>query len=236
MRRVLLFFFFVVLYSCSSLPHKGIDSLSWKTVKWNGQVYQVDTVRNAFFRLAGREENLHLYFKSISDTIIDTPLCIFPIPVEYKNEEIIIVIDTLENGVVEKAVVEADPDPYSYSYLSLLLDGSYEELTDILSSSFSQKTAKRLSDDHTWIIIDLLVDDNGSVIEASQQIYSETLIYDKSVLRSFAKLDRTIKESVRFNDDGRFRRLGIPYGWTRLNIEFVDGKEKVSGLSYQHPR
>lgn len=236
MRRVLLFFIFVVLYSCSSLPHKGIDSLSWKTVKWNGQVYQVDTVRNAFFPLAGREENLHLYFKSISDMIIDTPLCIFPIPVGYKNEVIIIAIDTLENGVVEQTEVEADPDPYSYSYLSLLLDGSYEELTDILSSSFSQKTAKRLSDDHTRIIIDLLVDDNGSVIEASQQIYSETLIYDKSVLRSFAKLDRTIKESVRFNDDGRFRRLGIPYGWTRLCIEFVDGKGKVSGLSYQHPR
>lgn len=135
--------------------------------------------------------------------------------------------------MVETTALE--PDMEYYSVISLLLDSSYDELTEIFSTCFSQRTANRFSEDHVCIIIDLLVDDSGKVIEASQQIYSDTIINDKSTLYSLADLDRTINEEFRFNDDGRFLRYGIPYGWTRLSIRFIDGKGIVSGLAHQHP-
>ena len=81
----------------------------------------------------------------------------------------------------------------------------------------------------------MLVDDTGKVMESSQLIFSDTLLTDRRLLRSFAKLDRRVRRKVRFNDDGRFQRYGMPYGWTRMYLAFIDGKGFLSGLSYSHP-
>lgn len=203
-----------LLLSCSSARIGTIPS----EVTIGNERYHVDTLkqRGRGRSSPGMPEVTCLFFRNERDTIVGTDRArvIIHDPTPY-----LIRRDTVDNVIIEELIEIFNTYSYGDVVLLPIPDTLTYQVLYTLKDELSPRQRKRMADNHTLFYVELLVGSNGSILEACQYIYMDSIRVDKQLLNFCAKLDQAIKKtSVFFPGSTWMLENNIPYGPTRTHF------------------
>ena len=180
--------------------------------------YQVESAMVELAGPSGIEFRKSIRIRDIRDRVIGTD-AEKPYPVNWIIPQSVdtVVIDG-EEWVTDYSMIDWNWEPYAY----LSPNTSLSELSELVGRCFSQQERDRLSALDARIIVRLLVNDEGRVIETLQSISVQDGYYSGSIT-PFFRIDRILKTRLTFDDHGVFKKAGVPWAPFRLVLTFRGG-------------
>ena len=173
--------------------------------------YCVDTLQERWGRAPDAPDFTCLYFRNVHDTIVGTDKArviiwdaydiVVPDSIEYINPECF------------------DINPFLYEDVTLLseMEAVTEQILHGFKDNLSPEARKRMTDNLLYFCIELLVGDNGMILESCQYVFMDSLRIDQELLNLCAKVDKAIKSApVIYKGITWMRKYDIPYAPTRL--------------------
>lgn len=176
--------------------------------------YYVDTLQQRWGRIGNAPKVTCVFFRSAHDTIVGTERA--RVIRRDANPYFFVRSDTLSNGIIEEEYIEVNSYYYSENTLEDIPDSVLNQVLNALNNKLSPAACKRMADNHTYFCVELLVGEDGYVLESCQYIFMDNLRIEKELLDFCARIVHAFNSfPYRFNGSSYMKENNIPHGPTR---------------------
>lgn len=215
MRNRFLLLFCIVSPFLLSLCSTGRRLAVPSSIEVHGERYCIDTLRARWLRIGDAPECTYLYFRNMRDSIVDTRKAYYVIGPEKK------LTGLLKRDIVDGRVEEYYEDMEWWYYrgdAALFFPPDIGQRLHFLWEDLSPEIRRRMVENDTHFDIQLLVDNNGMILEASQRVfmYPHPLQLDEKLLDFCSRLDVALKNGAVILDASWMKENDIPHAPKRM--------------------